>query len=163
MNEAVLQGETTVAIILGADDWSRSGLGSSEAFANSANAIRNYLLDTATLHLPRSNLLDLFNDNRDASAQVTVIGRFLRTRIFRNDETSEKITDVLIYYTGHGALHQSSNEYFLLVKNTEAGFEYATGLHFRYLADCLSQQAAFLRKYIILDCCFAVSGFPIPP
>ena len=154
MTAAVLVPGATLVVVIGSEDWALAGLESSVAFANSARAIVDYF-GPDYLGYPPEDILNLFNDQRDASAQVTSIGRFLRTRISEHETQAKPVTDIVIFYTGHGAFHHANNEYFLLVRNSEAGLEYTTGLQIRYLADCLAQHAPFFRKFIILDCCFA--------
>jgi len=156
LSAELLTPQSTLVVVLGADDWQAAGLESSEAFGNSARAVLDYFGPDYRGY-PADNILNLFNDPRDASAQVTAIRRFLRSRIIQHGDEKAGITDIVIFYTGHGAFHQTNNEYFLLVRNSEAGLEYTTGLQIRFLADCLSQYA-FLRKFIILDCCFAAAA-----
>jgi hypothetical protein len=158
MANPILSAQTSLAIILGAHDWAAANLESSDAFTNSARAILDYVLSSRGLGLDESDVLNLFDDERGASSQISALANFLRRRIADHAVAGAPVTDILIYYTGHGAFHHANNEYFLLVRNSESGLEYATGLQIRYLADCLSLTTPFLRKFVILDCCFAAAA-----
>jgi hypothetical protein len=158
MTSSILSSHTTLGVILGAHDWSAASLESSDAFANSARAIRDYVISDNGLALKTDDVLDLFDDERDASSQISVLARFLKRRLAEHEADGAPITDLFIYYTGHGAFHHANNEYFLLVRNSESGLEYTTGLQIRYLSDCLSLLAPFIRKFIVLDCCFAAAA-----
>ncbi len=145
--------QETLVIILGAHDWSRAKLSSSITFKASAQAFLHCVCSPSCLGIPAENILNLFDDESAASEQIDTIGQFLDAKVRSPRQSAgAKPRNLLIYYTGHGSFHHSTNEYFLCVRSmTHKG----AGLYVRFLADCLNEHAPFLRRFIILDCCFA--------
>ena len=71
----VLEPSSTLAVIIGAHDWSLAGLDTSKAFSNSAAAISEYLSSAQHLGLTTENICNLFDDERGASDQLKQVGR----------------------------------------------------------------------------------------
>jgi hypothetical protein len=150
----ILEPASTLAVVIGAHDWSLSGLEISHAFSNSAKGILHYLSSAQFLGLPAENICNLFDDERGASDQLKQVGRFLRSRVDARARSGHPMADLLFYYVGHGAFRAGGGEFMLLVRSTDRGFEYATSLNMRSIAECL-QNTPELRRFMVLDCCFA--------
>jgi hypothetical protein len=150
---------TTVAIILGAKDFNLSGLQSDEAFASSAAAIRRYLLSHNGLALPEDNLLDLFDDPRGSADIDAEIDSFLekRNQLLSLDDAT--ISDVIVFYTGHGAFSQPGDDYFLTLRATRQSNPTGSGYRVVALAHILKERARSARRFILLDCCFAAAAY----
>lgn len=141
------------AVILGASAWpNHPNLTASEAFLKSAEHFRSYLLDANGLGLRQENVLWLFDDSRTADEIDQAIGHFLREKVH---EAPAQLTDVIVYYTGHGGFTEGDDKYFLAVRVTRKGFTGSSGYRLASLARTLNEYALDVRRFLILDCCFA--------
>jgi hypothetical protein len=148
----------TLLVIFGADNWPRLDLKGSEHFSNSARAFKTYFTDV--LGVVELNVLDLFNSDLEGGRQVVACGLWLRQRITETAETSNPITDIIIFYTGHGDYLETKNEFYMPVAGTTAGLEMQTALRIEELATALHKCARFHRKFLFLDCCYAGAAAP---
>ncbi len=146
--------QTTVVVILGASQFPKvSQFQDSPTFENSAVGFQNYLLHK--FGLPQKNLLYLFDTDDSADTTYQKIGDFLAKRI----KSDNAITDVIIYYVGHGGFTKGRGEYFLTLRNTREQNLTTSGYLVHALSNTLKGSARHLRKYLILDCCFAAEAF----
>jgi formylglycine-generating enzyme required for sulfatase activity len=116
-----------------------------EAFARSAQAFSSVIMEDGTSLWGRPAVLDLFDGPEN---QIDLIGRikqFLQSEPY--------LTDLIIYYCGHGCF-TSDRTYYLALKTTEPDSP-ATGLMLPLLRNGLEVQLALKRVFLILDCCFA--------
>jgi hypothetical protein len=149
----MLDPETTLAIILGVSECPRApDLQPLPQCANSAKDFENYLL--TSLRMQRSNIINLFDSKAAASDQLDRIEDWLSHAVA--EET--KPTDLFVYYSGHGGFTRNDQAYFLAVERTRAGSEGATSIRYIDLASSIKRHANALRKYLVLDCCFAASA-----
>jgi WD40 repeat protein len=150
--------QTTLAILLGASQWPYSPLlHSSAAFAKSFRAFNWYLLDPHLFKLPLKNVLDLFDSEYSPHEIDQMISDFLDKRITEMRKSGESARDVLIYYVGHGGF-TSHDDFFLSVRCTRAKHEISSSILIASLANTLKEHARFLRRLLILDCCFAAEA-----
>jgi hypothetical protein len=149
-----LSPDATLAIILGAHEWSMPQMVASQAFLTSAQKIRDYLLSSHFIHLPSEHLLDLFDDPRTGPDQVVVLGRWIAEKAVAAHERHSEIANVIIYYVGHGSFI-GGDEYYLVVRGTEVDYEPQTGILVKSLADCIRKRTRHMRRFILLDCCFS--------
>jgi hypothetical protein len=141
------------AVILGASSWpDHPNLTASEAFQKSAERFRSYLLDANGLGLREANLLWLFDNNKSADEIDRAIGDFLKEK---GHEAPAQLTDVIIYYTGHGGFTEGDDKYFLAIRATRKNFTGSSGYRMSSLARTLNTYASNVRRFVILDCCFA--------
>jgi formylglycine-generating enzyme required for sulfatase activity len=146
---------TTLAILLGGSAWPKSPqLAASAAFAASARGFREYLTDARGFGLPDSNILDLFDSAKTAPEIVEDIQNYLRQRT----SAQPAPRDLFLYYTGHGGFI-SGRDYFLAVRSTIEGLEGTSSIRVSDLASALRNGARDVRRYLILDCCFAAAAF----
>ena len=151
--------ETTriIAIMLGASAWpGMPSLKTSSAFVRSAEQMRDYLRSKDWLGLPEHQILDLFDDTRSNNDTDLEIRRFLDEKL--GDEASP-ITDVILYYTGHGDFTAGEQQFQLMLRSTRDEQKDFTGYPMRQLAQTMSTLARDVRKYVILDCCYAAAAF----
>ena len=147
-----------LAILLGASTFPYAPkLAEGRAFYLSAADVKEYLLGAGGLGLARQNVLSLFDDSRSPSEQLVEVMKFLRQRIEEAKSAKAAIEDLLIYYVGHGLFTRGDQAYCLAVRTTNEYSEGATSIRAGDLAGVLKEHAAFLRRYLILDCCFAAS------
>jgi len=145
--------ETTLAILLGGSSWPKSPqLAASHAFACSAEDFKRYL--AGNFGLPADNILDLFDSAKTAPEIVEELQSFLRARMRERPAPR----DVFLYYTGHGGFI-NGRDYFLAVKSTIEGLEGTSSIRVSDLASALRNAALNLRRFLILDCCFAAAAF----
>ena|SRR5271170_1065620 len=102
---SLLESASTVAIILGAYDWTRAGLPRTPSFRRSAAYYQNYLLTQRPngLGIEPDQVLNLFNDPSPAGEQLDRVHDHITNFISEAKETDFPIRDVMIYYVGHGS------------------------------------------------------------
>ena len=148
----------TLAVILGASHFPDAPrLADGRAFYNSAADLREYLFDERGLAIPRRNLLWLFDDSRAPSDQVMEIARFLSRRSSELKSEGERAENLFIYYVGHGLFTRRDQMYSLAVRSTNEINEDASSMRSSDLASVIKEHAAFVRRYLVFDCCFSAS------
>ena len=152
--------ETTLAVILGASEFPKQpNLASTQAFLNSATAFKQYLLDKAGLGITAENVLDLFDSDDAAPDMDEKVGKFLEERQQNLSDQNQKARDLLVYYVGHGGFSSPGDEYFLAIRKTNSWNEAASSYGIKTLANTLRENATHLRRYLILDSCFAAAAY----
>src|SRR2546428_1603202 len=152
--------QTTLVILLGASAWPLSPeFQHSEAFANAARRLKAYFLNPRPFGLPAENLLDLFDSEKSADELDVAIGLFLGQRLAAMKATGNAARDLLLYFIGHGGFVGRDSDFFLAIRRTRMDNPRASGLQVLSLADTLTNGARYLRRIIVLDCCFAAAAF----
>lgn len=152
--------QSTLVVLLGASAWPHyPGLSDLPAARYWATRLRTYFLDTAGFALPSENLLDLFDDEANAIDLLQQIEDFLQERL----ANSAAMRDLIVYYAGHGNFAKGDVRreatYYLALRSTKGyPVEAATGLVVGQLAGALRAWARQLRRYLILDACFAAAA-----
>jgi photosystem II stability/assembly factor-like uncharacterized protein len=147
-----------LAIILGARAFPHAPkLAGGRAFLNSAIDMEEYLTDEHGLGLSPRNILSLFDDSRSPSEQLIEVARFLEVKTQDLKNQGSRAEDLLIYYVGHGLFTRGDAAYCLAIRCTNEIDEGATSIRAGQLAGIIMRNAAFMRRYLILDCCFAAS------
>jgi len=147
--------ETTLAILLGGSAWPKSPqLAASDAFAASAQDFKTYLAGGNGFNLPPTNILDLFDSPKTAPEIVEEVQNYLKQRA----HSGPAPRDLFIYYTGHGGFI-NGRDYFLAVRSTIEGLEGTSSIRVSDLASALRNSARDVRRFLILDCCFAAAAF----
>lgn len=150
----------TLAFLLGASSFDRAPkLAQGRAFYNSAQDFREYLLASKGLGLARENVKWLFDDTRSPSDQLRDISDFLETRTadLKNRRTPPQ--DLIVYYVGHGLFWGPDQAYCLAVRETGERNEGVTSIRVSDLGSVIKDHATFLRKFLILDCCFSAAAY----
>lgn len=154
--------QTTLVVLLGAKEWPYAPAfnesNESEAFANSANALSDYFLDPHKFNLPEENLLNLFNSDKSSDDIDSEIGQFLHKRVEELEKSGSPARDVLVYFVGHGGFAGSGFDYFLATRRTRAKNPDVSSIRIVTLARTLREEARYIRRIVILDCCFAASA-----
>lgn len=147
-----------LAVVLGASTFPNApNLTESRAFDKSAADLKEYLWEDRGLALPMRNVLSLFDDSRSPSDQLVEIASFLSRRKSQLENEGSRPDSLLIYYVGHGLFTRGDQAYCLAVRCTNGINEGATSIRACDLAGVVKENAAFLRRYLIFDCCFAAS------
>ena len=152
----LLDPHTTVAVILGAQDWTRAGQTRAPSFRRSAGRWAAYLIEQHPrgLGLEPDLVLNLFDDPSSANDQLLRIRDTIGDIVRERRDTSQSIRDVLIYYIGHGTC-ESGRHLHLLVRNSSKGMEEQSSIATPALAHVLRLSAPQQRRLVILDCCFS--------
>jgi uncharacterized caspase-like protein len=149
-----------LAVILGASFFPDSPkLAESRAFYISAADVKDYLGQESGLAIPRRNIVSLFDDSRSPADQLTEIAKFLSRRPGELKTEGYEVDALLVYYVGHGLFNCSDQKYCLAVRSTNEINEGATSIRASDLASVIREHAAFVRRYLILDCCFSASVY----
>lgn len=152
--------QTTLVILLGASEWPQyHDFQSSKAFANAAKGIRDYFLNQQTFGLPDVNLLDLFDSEKSADDQDKEISQFLNRHVRDMKEAGNPARDVLLYFVGHGGIVGHNSDFYLAIRRMRKENPSISGLQMMALAKTLKEEARFLRRIVILDCCFAAAAY----
>jgi hypothetical protein len=150
----LLDPQSTSAVLLGAHDWTDAGLKRAPSFLRSARHVVSYLYDPAGLGLDPELVLDLFDDTAGAGDQLARVRETLDIQLRERREAGHPITDLLVYYIGHGQTDDQGH-LSLLVRRSRRGMEAETGIKAPDLARTLRLGAPQQRRSVILDCCFS--------
>ena len=152
--------QTTLAILLGASEWPDApDFHGSAAFDNVARGFRAYLLNPQHFGLPEENFCDLFDTEQGPDKIDRAIRSFLDQRTSAMRQTGNAPRDLLFYFVGHGGFAGRKSEYYLAVRCTSSEYPGASGIRIESLATTLMDKARYLRRFIILDCCYAAAAF----
>jgi hypothetical protein len=152
----LLEPASTVAVIVGAHDWTRVGLAKAPSFRRSAAHFQAYLLGRPPtgLGLEPDMVLSLFDDPSPAGAQLERISDVVRGLVHEGKEAGRPVRDLLIYYIGHGICDLAGHLH-LLVRHSREGIEEQSSIEAPALAQVLRVVAPQQRRLVILDCCFS--------
>lgn len=157
--------ETTLAILLGASQWPdyRTLVGDDKEwtpFARSAEDVYDYITSPEFLAIPTRNVnRDLFDADVDPGTMLKDITDFIERRSDELERDGRAVSDLIVYYIGHGGFANKDNDFYLAIRSTSESAPFVTGLPIEQLAQAILKPARFVRRYIILDCCFAARAF----
>jgi hypothetical protein len=151
--------ESTLVIVLGASTFPYGGLTSSESFKRSANRLHAYLVSKDGFGLPQENLFDLFDEDLPASRMDGAVADFLQSRMKQLTEANTRVTDLIVYYVGHGGFSEDGAGYYLAIKDSQSRNLGHSSYPIKVLARTLKEQARYVRKFLILDSCFAATAY----
>jgi hypothetical protein len=146
--------------ILGASEFPHSpDLPPSEAFKKSAEDLEAYFKGYP-VKLPPENLCKLFDHTGTPVEINRVLSEFLSKAQERATQGGAPIRDLILFYVGHGGFTKGGEQaYFLALRSTEAENEGISSLRMVDLASTIKKRAKDLRRYLILDCCFAEQAY----
>lgn len=144
----------TIALLFGAQSWPKTTLNGGVQFANSFRGIKDYVVSYDGLGIARENVLDMFDSDLSAGDQLAEISRFLRSKKASTSHGTRPVSDLFIYYVGHGSFIENTNDFFILVRQSDPNFD-TECIVARSLARRIRFEAPFLRQFIVLDCCFS--------
>lgn len=119
-----------------------------EVYTN-ISRLRSALLREDVLGVPSDNIKILIDRER---------GELLREL---RDALSQPREMLILYYCGHGAIHESGKGLVLTVADSTQHLIDHTSLHFSSIREVVESSTRATRRVCLLDCCFA--GQAIPP
>jgi TPR repeat protein len=147
----------SLVVTIGASRFPKAPLLSGGSpFSRSVEAFLAYLCAETGFGLHRSNVLDLFDDTRPATEQLEEIAQFLQDKQ-RTDTAVPLPENLLIYYVGHGLFTPNDRKYCLALRCTNGNNIGLSAMRGRDLGEVVRNGATHLRRFLILDCCFAGS------
>ena len=159
MEEKAPSPQTTLLILLGASEWPQfPEFQASKAFANVVQRLKAYFLNPQPFGLPAENLLDLFDSEKNADELDVEISQFLERRLIDMKKAGNPARDVLLYFVGHGGFVGRDSDFYLAIRKTRTNNPLSSGLQLKALAHTLKESTRFMRRFIILDCCFAATA-----
>lgn len=160
MTTAPVQPETTLAIVMGASRFPLCpSLPGGHQFEASARDFAVFMTANDGFRLPMVNLLYLFDTQESPNEIDFRIEEFLGTSKKNLDAHGTPARDLIVYYVGHGGFTSGDQQYFLAMRTTRERSEGISSIRMSDLAGTLKSSARELRRYLILDCCFAGSAF----
>lgn len=132
----IIQRERMLAVVLGASEWpDYSEFHSAPSFRRSALEFADYLRDRDGLKLLQRNVKVFFDSFDDAPDIVRQMHSFIRDRRKEAIELGKPITDLLIYYVGHGGITLDLNAFFMAIRSTHEDDPFATSITADWLVD----------------------------
>ena len=137
-------------IVVGASSFPKSrNFQTDTAFLSAKNRIVDFFCDPHGLSLEKNKILDLFDLDESSDAQDNAIFEFI-TRM-----KVQGITDLFLYYVGHGGFTPHEGDFFLAIKCTRDSNPGVSSVRLSTLSRTISTSAHDIRTFIILDCCFS--------
>jgi len=121
--------------------------------------MREYLLGSQGLGLETGQVLDLFDVDAPGSEIDARIAAFLVHHYGGPKRQAQGISDLIVYYVGHGGFTGPAHDYYLATRYTRQGGEASGSLRMEDLARTLRRDAPTARRYLILDACFAGAAY----
>jgi photosystem II stability/assembly factor-like uncharacterized protein len=160
MPQSDLNPRQTLAVLLGASSFRRAPkFAQGRPFYNSAQDFCEYLTGSDGLKVPRENVNWLFDDSRSSGDQLQDISEFIESRSAALNAEKNPPQQLIIHYVGHGMFWGPDQAYCLAIRGTDERSEGLTSLRTSDLASVIKAHARFLRKFLILDCCFSAAAY----
>ncbi|MBF0564318.1 MAG: SUMF1/EgtB/PvdO family nonheme iron enzyme [Nitrospirae bacterium] len=146
--------------MLGASKFPKAPLlGSNVSLASSAEDMRDYFLDESGLAIDPDNVKWLFDDHRSPLAQLEDLATFLSERQEFLRDAGTPVSALIFYYVGHGIFTRGDQAYCFAIRTTNGEMEGPSSIRAVDLAKTIKNKAFSLRRYLILDCCFAATAY----
>lgn len=139
-------------LLLGAAKYPRRSDLALPAFSVSYKAFKAAMTAGTSPIIFPDDCLDLFDDDRAWVDQQSTIDEWLSKK---RSET-RRPEALLLYYVGHGGIEKGEQVY-LTINSTNKLDPYFSSVPRDSLARLLRSSANDLRKFLIIDCCFAAS------
>ena len=132
-------------VLLGSSTFTHQKNKDNPSFGRSAAALKAALERPGAMLDQKPVFLDLFDEDHEPSQVIREIQGFVKT---------PGLTDIVIYYCGHGGYLSDGRTYVLDLKETEPDNGY-TALRLASIQMALDKLLAGKRLFYVLDCCFA--------
>jgi tetratricopeptide (TPR) repeat protein len=161
------QPDTIIALIFGASRWPDCPkFPEAPSLERSADAFIQYLRSEEGLCLPLRNIKSLFGSFDDPSEQLNQAQTFVDQRRREGIDQGRPISDLLLFYAGHGDFERDGRDFYLTIRRTHKDRPLLTSITAGSLGNWVRQTARDLRTFLIIDCCFAAAlrhGFLTSP
>ncbi|MFM0631250.1 caspase family protein [Paraburkholderia xenovorans] len=137
-------------VLLGASAFPNNSELDNPTIAASARALKDYFLETRELCVEAEHFLNLFNAHANATDQMLAVRKHLGAF---NKDAADVRKNVFLLYVGHGLLEDG--QFSLAIASTDRNAQTVTSLNVSALAQQIKLLAAWSRRFVILDCCFA--------
>lgn len=156
--------QKTAVILLGGSQFPYlESVEPSSALRKSSAEFKKYIEEhLEELQCSPDLILDLFDSDESGSIQLEHIHQFLNLFTKSTAVTDGfTIRNVIIYYAGHGLILGEDGEFGLAVNYTKSDRLIPTSITMGQFSGTIKTPARFMRKFIILDCCFAAKMISI--
>ena len=154
--------ETTVAVILGAQQWPECNKAALQECRDAYLELSKYLSET--LNISSRNMKNLFDSPLSPPMQIQEVKAFLDQRLVEIPSQPKKVvTDLIVYFVGHGERLVADDDYYMYLRctcNTTPQNTRVTGLSATQLKDCLENYISRLRCHLVLDACHSQEAVP---
>lgn len=124
-----------------------------DRFQGSAASFGKYLKET--LGVPRTQISDLFDHTGTPSDVLKEVSKFLQEMT----ATAGHLQDLFLFYVGHGFLVGGDRgDLCLALRQSHVDELQETSLEMARLASVVRARARFVRRYVILDCCYGAAA-----
>ena len=157
LDDGTLHRERTLAVVLAASEWpAYPEFSPAASFRRSAQDIADYICSSSGMGLPSANVRVQIDAFEGAAEIMHGVRRFIRQRREHLKAYGKPVTDLLLYYVGHGGFGEG-NAFFLSVRATDEDDPLSTSITADSLGRLIREDAHGLRTYLVLDCCFAAA------
>lgn len=150
--DTVSDPRSTLVVVLGASEFPRSRLKPSKAFREASESLCSYFL--SGFELPIENLFAFFDSGYDPDTLDDQLATRLTNRMQQLDTAGTPAMDLIVYYVGHGSFDEQ-RRYYLALRSTREENQSVSSLRFEALNTTLNTVGRSLRKFVIIDACFA--------
>jgi hypothetical protein len=145
---------STLLVTLGASKFPRIKLKSSTAFDRAATSVYLYFASSIGFGLPVENCFLFFDSPYDPNTLDEQITILVRTRMQQLEFARTPAENLVVYYVGHGSFDEQKR-YYLALQSTRQENQSVSSLRVETLMTTLNYVAGNIRKYVIIDACFA--------
>ncbi len=144
----------TLLISLGGERYPSAPSLAHHAFGPSSRSIAQLLAGPGGI-VSGQDHLNLFDDDRSWPDQLLVTRDWIRERRSHDVPAPE---NVVVHYVGHGWFKPNSQDHLLTINHTDKDEKVVTSIALGTLNDMLLREAGRLRRYYLIDACFAAAS-----
>lgn len=148
----------TLMMSLGGDRYPSSPHLVHEAFGPSSRLLSGILMHAHFGIVGADDHLDLFDDDRSWPDQLLAARTWMRGRLQDGRTTGRPAENVIVHYVGHGWFKPNSDDHLLTINHTDRDDKAVTSAALSGLNDMLKREARPLRRFYMLDACFAAAS-----
>lgn len=136
-------------ILLGASEWPHWSDFDNPAFRGTHDAVLNYAI--RTFGIQSDQILDLF-DVEDSPGELVA-----QIRAFLGRADMSELTDVIVYFVGHGDTILDDNDYALFTASANRNQPDSSSFRATHLFEAVRPSGRKVRTSILLDACFSAA------
>lgn len=129
------------------------------AFEPSSLAVAGLMMHAERGIVEQSDHLNLFDDDRSWPDQLIEARNWIRVRVLGpHDDSAREPQNILIHYVGHGWFLPNSQDHLLTINHTDVSEKAATSAVLGQINSMLLREASGLRRFYLIDACFAAAS-----